>query len=125
MLVHLTSNYSNLDDLTYYMDSYRKDEVNTMIQNTNFALKIMPGYNTERNALYMDQSNNYMQSTLGDNSKSLMDSYNMNFTYFYIDKTIMFFPKLIYARKNIPAGNSIPMCISASWTTKDRKTYIS
>ncbi len=49
-----------------------------------------------------------------------METYNMNYTFFFIDKTKMFFPKLIFNRNNIPVGDSVKMCISVSWATKDR-----
>ena len=38
------------------MEEYTQSPDIKMIQNTNLALKIMPGYNTARNALYMEQS---------------------------------------------------------------------
>ena len=56
ILIYASSNYSSLDDLTLYMDEYSKSPDTQMIKNTNLALKIMPGYNTARNALYMEQS---------------------------------------------------------------------
>lgn len=57
ILIYSTTNYSSLDDLTTYLEEYRKNSPNDKISNTNFALKIMPGYNTEKNVLYMEQSN--------------------------------------------------------------------
>jgi hypothetical protein len=49
-----------------------------------------------------------------------MENFNMNNTFFFINKTSMFFPKLSYRAENIPVGDSISMCISVSWAPKDR-----
>lgn len=49
-----------------------------------------------------------------------MESYNMNNTFFFINKTRNFFPKLDYKKENIPVGNSLTMCIAVSWSTLDR-----
>lgn len=53
------------------------------------------------------------------NAISLMDSYSMTNTFFYIDKTKLFFPKLVFQKNNIPVGDSVTMCVSVSWATKD------
>jgi len=45
----------------------------------------------------------------------------MTNSFFFIDRTKLFFPKLIFSKNNIPVGDSVIMCISASWATKDRK----
>jgi hypothetical protein len=121
MFIYSTSNYSNLDDLTLYLDEYRSNE-NSVLDNANFALKIMPGYNSERNALYMEQTTDLQRSTI-TNALSLMETFNMNSTYFIINKTKMFFPKLVFSKDNIPVGNSVSMCISLSWATKDRNIF--
>ena len=60
VLIYSSSNYSYFDDLNGYIEEYSKEET-TMFDNINFALKIMPGYNTEKNALYMEQTNNVTQ----------------------------------------------------------------
>lgn len=44
----------------------------------------------------------------------------MNNTFFFVNKTSMFFPKLIYTKENIPVGDSITMCIAVSWSPKER-----
>jgi len=43
----------------------------------------------------------------------------MNYTFFFINKTRMFFPKLIFKKEYIPVGDSVFMCVSVSWSTKD------
>jgi len=55
LLVYSTTNYSSLAFLTEYVDSYGKEE-NQIFNNINLALKVMPNYNTEKNALYMKHS---------------------------------------------------------------------
>ena len=63
ILIYSSSNYSNLDDLTLYMEEYSKDKgEGMMFDQVNFGLKIMPGYNTERNALYMIQTGDVIYS---------------------------------------------------------------
>ncbi len=57
MIIYSSSNYSALDDLNSYIELYNTKE-NKFLENANFALKIMPGYNSERNAIYMEQTNN-------------------------------------------------------------------
>lgn len=56
LLIYSSSNLSNLDDLTQYMDEYNAGD-SKYFNDLNLALKIMPGYNTEKNALYMTQTN--------------------------------------------------------------------
>jgi len=56
LLVYSTTYYYSLDFLTEYHDSYGKEE-NQIFNNINLALKIMPNYNNQKNALYMEQSN--------------------------------------------------------------------
>ena len=46
---------------------------------------------------------------------SLMESYNMNYSYFLINKTEDIFPKLDYKQEAIPVGNSITMCLNLAW----------
>ena len=53
-----------------------------------------------------------------------METYNMNYTFFFIDQTKLFFPKLVFSKKNIPVGDSVNMCISVSWATKNRKSIL-
>ena len=59
-IVYTSTNYSSLDDLTVYVENYSKDE-NKIFDNVNLAVKVMPNYNTERNALYMTASNEVMK----------------------------------------------------------------
>jgi hypothetical protein len=44
-----------------------------------------------------------------------MEDLNMNNTFFFINKTALFFPKMTYSSESIPLGDSIPVCISVSW----------
>jgi len=44
----------------------------------------------------------------------------MNNTFFFINKTGLFFPKLYYQKQNIPVGDSINMCLAVSWAPKER-----
>lgn len=55
-IVYSSTNYGSLDDLTLYVENYGRDE-NKIFDNVNIALKVMPNYNTERNALFMTPSN--------------------------------------------------------------------
>jgi hypothetical protein len=53
-----------------------------------------------------------------------MEKFSMNNTFFFINKTEKFFPRLDYHKENIPVGNSITMCIAVSWANKERgKNY--
>lgn len=118
IFIYSSSNYSNLDELTNYIDEYNKGEERNQFDNSYLALKIMPGYNTEKNVLFAKQQNDYKYSTLS-NAHDLMQDFNMNATFYYIDKTQLFFPKLSFKKDNVPVGNSVEMCISVSITTKD------
>jgi hypothetical protein len=86
-------------------------------------MKIMPSYNTEKNVLYMEHSNDMYKSKIPD-SISIMEALNMNNTFFFVNKTANFFPKFAYTQQNIPVGDSISICIAVSWTFVDRgKNY--
>lgn len=50
-----------------------------------------------------------------------MESFNLNNTFFYIDQTKMIFPRLENKKESIPVGDSVTLCVSISWATKDRK----
>lgn len=45
-----------------------------------------------------------------------MESYNMNNTFFFINNTKSVFPTLNFKKESVPIGDSMTMCISASWT---------
>jgi hypothetical protein len=49
-----------------------------------------------------------------------MENFNMKNTFFFINQTSLFFPKLMYKQENIPVGDSISMCISISWSKTER-----
>jgi hypothetical protein len=49
-----------------------------------------------------------------------MENFNMNNTFFFINRTSLFFPKLSYKQENIPIGDSISMCLAVSWAMKER-----
>jgi hypothetical protein len=53
-------------------------------------------------------------------SQSIMESLNMNNTFFFINKTANFFPKLSFTQENIPVGDSISMCLAVSWAFTER-----
>lgn len=55
-LVYSSTNYSSLDDLQVYVENYGSEE-NKIFNDINIALKVMPTYNTEKNALFMTHSN--------------------------------------------------------------------
>lgn len=44
----------------------------------------------------------------------------MENTFFYINETSKFFPKLSTKAENVPVGDSITMCIAVSWAPKER-----
>jgi hypothetical protein len=50
-----------------------------------------------------------------------MEDFNLNNTFFFINKTAMFFPKLDFKKESIPVGNSVTMCLSVSWAKKESK----
>ena len=39
----------------------------------------------------------------------------MNYSYYFINKTKMVFPRLDYKQETIPVGNSITMCFNLAW----------
>lgn len=49
-----------------------------------------------------------------------MENFNMNNTFFFINKTQFFFPKLSYTKENVPVGDSISMCIAVNWAPVER-----
>lgn len=51
---------------------------------------------------------------------SIMETFDMNNTFFFINETAAFFPKLSYKQENIPVGNSINMCLAVSWAPTER-----
>ncbi len=44
-----------------------------------------------------------------------MEGYNMNYSYFFVNKTAYVFPKLDYKQDAIPVGNSMTMCFNLAW----------
>jgi hypothetical protein len=118
IIMFSTTNFSALDDLEEYVEKYDEEE-NAQFDNINLAMKIMPSYNTEKNVLYMEHTNNFYKSKI-ENSLDLMESFNMNNTFFFINKTALFFPRMSYITENVPIGDSISMCVAVSWTNKER-----
>jgi hypothetical protein len=49
-----------------------------------------------------------------------MENFNMNNSFYFVNKTDLFFPKLNFQKENIPVGNSISMCLALSWSLKER-----
>lgn len=49
------TNYHSLDNLSEYVSAYDKED-NVEFDSINLAAKIMPSYNIENNALFMDHS---------------------------------------------------------------------
>lgn len=83
----------------------------------------MPSYNREKNVLYMEHSNDIYKTKI-PKALSLMESFVMNNTFFFINQTANFFPTLSYKDENLPVGNSITLCLSVSWASKERgKNY--
>lgn len=39
----------------------------------------------------------------------------MNYSYYFVNKTELVFPKLDYKQEAIPVGNSITMCFNLAW----------
>ena len=50
-----------------------------------------------------------------------METYNMNYSYFIVNKTENVFPKLDYKQESIPVGNSITMCLNLAWAEVESK----
>lgn len=50
----------------------------------------------------------------------IMEHFDMNNTFFFVNKTERFFPKLNYRKDTIPVGNSIMMCLAVAWSPLDR-----
>lgn len=44
----------------------------------------------------------------------------MNNTFFFVNDTNLFFPKLRFQKENVPVGNSISKCLALSWSLKER-----
>jgi hypothetical protein len=62
-MIYSSTNYSSLDDLENYVESYDKEE-NKNFNNINLAIKVMPNYNTERNAVFMKHSNEVLSQNI-------------------------------------------------------------
>jgi hypothetical protein len=49
-----------------------------------------------------------------------MEALEMNNTFFFVNKTEKFFPKLAFTKSNVPVGDSSSMCITVSWAFTER-----
>lgn len=49
-----------------------------------------------------------------------MNSYDLNTTYFRLNRTNKVFPKFKFTKDNIPVGDSITMCVSLNWAPLER-----
>ncbi len=52
-----------------------------------------------------------------------METYNMNHTFFFVNNTKDIFPTLNFKKESVPIGDSMTMCVSASWTGKESIIY--
>jgi hypothetical protein len=49
-----------------------------------------------------------------------MENFNMNNTFYFVNNTSLFFPKLKFTKENVPVGDSISKCLALSWSLKER-----
>lgn len=49
-----------------------------------------------------------------------MNSYDLNTTYFRLNRTNKVFPKFKFTKDNIPVGDSVTMCVSLNWAPLER-----
>lgn len=49
-----------------------------------------------------------------------MEDFDLKNTFFFINRTSFFFPKMSYNIESVPLGDSIPICIAVSWAPKER-----
>jgi hypothetical protein len=47
----------------------------------------------------------------------------MNHTFFFVNKTKDIFTTLNFKKESVPIGDSMTMCVSASWTGKESIIY--
>ena len=53
------TNYKSLDELDSYVDKYDNTEGNEL-DSVIMAIKVMPSYNTEKNAIFMTKTNDVL-----------------------------------------------------------------
>lgn len=56
IILYSCTSYSQLDELDDYVNDFSKTN-KSLFPEINVGMKIMPSYNTERNILYMEHSN--------------------------------------------------------------------
>lgn len=49
-----------------------------------------------------------------------MNSFDMNETFFTLNKTNKVFPKFKFTKDNVPVGDSVTMCLAVHWAPKER-----
>ena len=67
----------------------------------------------------MKHSEKYEKTKI-PNTQDLMESYELNTTFFRLNHTNKVFPKFKFTKDNIPVGDSVTMCLSANWAPTER-----
>jgi hypothetical protein len=117
IIIYTCTDYRYIDDIKDYSEDYEKTE-NSDFDNINLGLKIMPSYNFKKNVIYMKHINDIYKTNI-PNSISLMEKFDMKNTYFFINNTENYYPKLHFRKEYIPAGNSVSLCLSIYWSGKE------
>ncbi len=118
IIIYSCTNYHQLDELDSYVKTFQSENL-SQFDAINLGVKIMPSYNTERNILYMKHSEKYEKTKI-PNTQDLMESYELNTTFFRLNHTNKVFPKFKFTKDNIPVGDSVTMCLSANWAPTER-----
>lgn len=56
IILNLTTNYHQLDDLDDYVEEFKENQNFSKFEYVNLGIKIMPSYNLQNNILYMRHS---------------------------------------------------------------------
>lgn len=117
-LMYTFTNYASLDNLEDDNEEYNSGE-DVKFSQFEIAAKIMPSYNFEGNAIWMEKTRDEDESII-PSAGGVMHSLDLTNNYFKITDTKGFFPRFKFNKENVPVGNSILMCISLVWTDENR-----
>lgn len=114
LILFSSTNYHSIDNLEDYIQDY-KDNDEEAFKNYSFAIKVMPSYNFESNAIFLEPSTKQELTQIND-SASIQSEMDMESTFYYIENTRDFFPTLENTEESIPVGNSLKMCVNIFWS---------
>ena len=105
-----------MSEIENYNDSY-KDSEEFDFSSLNIAIKVMPSYEFNSNAVFAQRKTDHRLSQMS-NTSDFQSALDMDHTFFLVDQTKDIFPTLEFTTASIPVGSSLVMCISVSWSEK-------